>query len=53
MTVDTATVLQATVEPSNDIGLTGYGREPGTIPVVLLTEACINITSMRLPLVFQ
>ena len=47
------TVTQATSVPSNDMGATALGRAAGTMPVVLFTEACISMTSSRLPSVFQ
>src|SRR5262249_797791 len=50
---DTPTVAHAMKEPSNDMGATAFGAAAGTMPVVLFTEACINITSSRLPPDFQ
>ena len=53
ITHDSRTVTQATSEPRNASGVIASATAAGTMPPVLFTEACISITSSRLPFVFQ
>ena len=50
---DTAVVAQAIVDAANDSGSAAPGTVAGTIPPVLLIDACITMTSSKLPPLFQ